>query len=166
MRLLGRLNAIEKEVYLANRIFVAFLLLGVCFAQALAQARQDLVVPDKEGPQPFREKMPAWKHRRVEPFMNTPNDLIEVWTARDKGVKIRIVSYKSAQEAREVIRGFLKYEKDKEELNGLGDEADSWGVRRANVVLARGRFIVYIEAGADIDADPQARRLSALERFD
>ena len=80
--------------------------------------------------------------------------------------KFRSFPYKSAQEAREVLRGFLKYESDKEELKGLGDEAYAWGVRRANVVFIRGKFIVYVEAGCNIDADPNAQMLSAQERFE
>ena len=39
-------------------------------------------------------------------------------------------------------------------------------VRKANVVFTRGKFVVYVEAGANIDADPEARKLTILERSD
>jgi hypothetical protein len=95
---------------------------------------------------------------------HSSNVLIEVWSSSEQGVTIQIVPYKSAQEARKVLEGFIKYENDKEEVKGLGDEAYIWGVRRANVVFTRGRFVVYVEAGVNIDADPNARKLSGPER--
>ncbi|MGH9972259.1 MAG: hypothetical protein ACREBG_31315 [Pyrinomonadaceae bacterium] len=149
-----------------NRVFVAFLLLGLCATQVAAQGQPDLDRLDEKLSRHIETKMPGWKHKRVEPFMNSPNVLVEVWSLPKRGVMVQIVQYKSHQEAREVLRGFLQYESEKEELKGLGDEAYAWGIRRANVVFTRGNFIVYVEAGADIDADPEARGLSGPQRFD
>ncbi len=151
---------------MTKRIFVALVLSGLCISQAQAQGQVDFDRLDEKLSRHIETKMPGWKHRRDQPMLNSPNVLIEVWSFPEKGVKIQIVPYKSAEEAREVLRGFLKYERDKEELKGLGDEAYAWGVKRADVVFLRGKFIVYVEAGTNIDADPTARRLSALERFE
>jgi hypothetical protein len=126
----------------------------------------DLDRVDEKISRHIETKMPGWKHRRGEPMLHSTNILIELWSFPEKGVKIQIVPYTSAEAAREVLRGFLKYERDKEEQKDLGDEAYSWGFRRANVVFVRGKFIVYVEAGANIDADPKARRLSEPERFE
>jgi hypothetical protein len=156
----------EKEDVMMRRIFVALVLSVVCITQAWAQGQVDLDRLEEKISRHIETKMPGWTHRRGEPMLNSTNVLIEVWSFPEKGVKIQIVPYKSAQEAREVIRGFLRYESDKEELKGLADEAYAWGVRRADVVFVRGRFIVYVEAGANIDADPVARMLSGPERFE
>jgi hypothetical protein len=151
---------------LRNRLLIALAFPLFCFTHAWAQGQVDLDRLEERLSRHLETKLPGWTHRRGVPMLHSSNVLIEVWSAPEKGVTIQIVPYKSAQEAREVIKGFLKYENDKEELKGLGDEAYAWGVRRANVVFVRGKFIVYVEAGANIDADPDARRLSALERFE
>jgi hypothetical protein len=155
----------EKEVAMAKLIF-ALALLGVCFNQGQAQAKVDLDRLEEKLSHHIETKMPGWKHRRGESMLTGPNVLTEVWSSPEKAVKIRIVAYNSVQEAREVLRGFLQYESDKEELKGLGDEAYAWGIRRADVVFVRGKLIVYVEAGADIDADPSVRKLSGPERFE
>jgi hypothetical protein len=151
---------------MTKRIFVALILSSLCISQARAQGLVDLDRLEEKLSRHIETKMPGWKHTRGEPMLNSPNVLIEVWSFPEKGVKVQIVPYKSAQEAREVLRGFLKYERDKEELTGLGDEAYAWGVKKADVVFVRGKFIVYVEAGANIDADPDARKLSGPERFE
>jgi hypothetical protein len=156
----------NEEDVMRRRIFVALVLSVVCITHAWAQGQVDLDKLEEKLSRHIETKLPGWTHRRGVPMLNSPNVLIEVWSFPEKGVKIQIVPYKSAQEAREVLRGFLKYESDKEELKGLGDEAYAWGVRRADVVFIRGKFVVYVEAGANIDADPDARRLSEPERFE
>ena len=149
-----------------RQVLVALVFSSVCIAQVWAQGQVDLDRLEVKLSRHIETKMPGWKHRRGEPMSHSSNVLIEVWSFPEKGVKIQIVPYKSAQEAREVLKGFLKYESDKEELEGLGDEAYAWGVRRADVVFIRGKFIVYVESGANIDAEPDARRLSEPERFE
>ncbi len=149
-----------------NRFFPAILFASLIAAQVVAQSRPDLNELGEKVNRHIETKMPGWKHKRVEPFMNSPNVFIEVWSFPTKGATVQIVPYKSRQEAREVLRSFLKYEKEKEEIKGLGDEAYVWGIRRANVVFTRGKFIVYVEAGVDIEADPEARKLSGPEMFE
>lgn len=149
-----------------RRLLVALVMLGLCVVHVGAQSQVALDRLEEKLDRHLEGKMPGWTHRRGEPMLNSTNVLIKVWRAPEKGVKIAIVPYSSVQEAREVLRGFLKYEKEKEELKGLGDEAYSWGIRRANVVFVRRNFVVYIEAGVNIDADPSSRSLSSTERFE
>ena len=147
------------------RLLVAMVFFSVCVGQGSAQDRE-LDRLDEKVKRHIEAKMLGWEHRRGEPMLHSTNVIIEVWSFPEKGVKIQIVPYKSAQEALEVLKGFVKYESDKEQLKGLGDEAYSWGVRSANVVFARGRFLVYVEAGANVDADPKAGSLRGPERFE
>jgi hypothetical protein len=62
------------------------------------------------------------------------------------------------------LKGFLKYESQKEELKGYGDEAYGWGYGTSRVVFRRGRFIVYVSTYAEVDSDPDARSLSQSEK--
>lgn len=149
-----------------SRALIALALSCLCITQARAQGQVDLDRLEEKLSRHIETKMPGWTHRRGSPMLNNPDVLIEVWSFPEKGVKIQIVPYKSAEEAREVLRGFLKYASDKEELKGLGDEAYSWGVRRADVIFRRGRFMVYVEAGANIDAEADVRKRSEPERFE
>ena len=72
--------------------------------------------------------------------------------------------HKTPDEAREAIREFVKYDREKQELNGFSDEAYAWGFGLGNVVFRRGKFNVYVSTVADVDDDADARTLSQSER--
>ena len=151
---------------MTSRILWALLLSGLFVTQAAAQSQISMDVLEEKFSSHIRTKMPGWTHRRVQPMLNSPNVLIEVWSFPNRSVKISVVPYKSAQQAREVLQGFLKYEPNREEVKALGDEAYARGVMRSHLVFRRGKFLVYVEAGADIDAEPNMARLSAPERIE
>ena len=51
-------------------------------------------------------------------------------------------------------------------LKGLGDEAAASGFEGSDLAFRRGRYTVYISSDADVDEDPDARRLSQEQRLE
>ncbi len=158
-------NDILKR-HMRIRIFAALVLSVVLVGQTFAQDLSDLDRLDTKFSQYFESIMPSWKHERVEPVLKTENVLIQFWSFPNRKVKISIVPHKSAEEAREVLQRFVKYESDRQELRGFGDEAYAWGYGLGDVAFRRGIFTVYVRTRADIDSDPDARTLTQWERFE
>ena len=147
------------------RVIIMALLLGMISAvQAVAQAPVDLDRLDDKLIRHVESEMPGWKHKRGEPIPGSKNVLIEFWSFSNRVVKISIVPYGSAQEAREVLQRFKKYNIQKEELTGLGDDAYGSGYGFSNVTFTKGKFIMYVSTYAEVDSDPDARMLSQVER--
>lgn len=147
-----------------NRLLIALVLAGLCIVQAVAQGPLDLDRLDEKLSRHVRTKMPTWNHKRGESITGSENVLIENWALANRGVRVSIVQHKSPDDARAAIREFVKYARAKEALKGLGDEAYAWGYELSDVVFTRGRFNVYVSAGANIDEDPDARALSQSEK--
>jgi uncharacterized protein involved in exopolysaccharide biosynthesis len=78
---------------------------------------------------------------------------------------IQIVSHKSGHEAREALREFVQYDREKEQLKGLGEEAYAWGYGLANIAFVRGKFIVYTSSSSAVE-DSVARALTQIERVE
>lgn len=147
-----------------KRWFKTVILLFLFLAQTAAQNESELDLVGQKLSRQLETKMPGWKHKRGEPIPGSKNVLIEFWSFSNRVVKISIVPYRSAQEAREVLRGFKKYNTQKEELTGLGDDAYGSGYGFSNVTFTKGKFIVYVSTYAEVDSDPDARMLNQMER--
>lgn len=146
------------------RVIIVFLLLGVISAvQAAAQGPVDLNRLDDKLSHYVESKMPGWSHRRGEPIKGSTNVLLEIWSFPNRQVNVAIIPQKSPDAGRALLE-FVKYARLKEALKDLGDEAYAWGYELANVVFIRGRFSVYVSAGADIFGDSDWRTLSESER--
>lgn len=146
-------------------VIIVFLLLTVLSPlQAVAQSPVDLDRLDEKLSSHVDTKMPGWNHRRGEPIAGSTNVLIEIWPSPNRQVNVSIIPHKSPEAARAAMREGVKYERQKEALMGLGDEAYAWGYELANVKFTRGRFNVYVSAGANVYEDLDARTLSEAER--
>ena len=147
-------------------IYVGFLLCVVLSAPAEALAQSDLDKLDEKFTRHFEKVMPGWKHERVEPIVPTENVLIQFWSASERKVKISIMPHSSGAEARTALENFVKYERNKETLKDLGDEAYAWGYGFSDLVFRKGRYTIFVSTTADIGARPEERTLSQAERFD
>src|SRR5437879_4761438 len=117
----------KKCLLVALTLFVVFLIHAVAKAQSEADRLEDKLSHYIET------KMPGWKHKRGEPMVGTSKDVVtEFWASSNRVVKISIMPHKSADEAREAIREFVKYDREKQDLIGLGDEAYAWGFGLGN----------------------------------
>ncbi len=140
------------------------ILLILFLSQSTAQNESELDLVGQQLSRHLEMKLPGWKHKHGEPIRGSKNVLIEFWSFSNRVVKVSIVSYGSAQEAREVLKGFKKYNAKKEDLSGLGDDAYGSGYGLSNVTFAKGKFIVYVSTYAEVDSDSDARSLSQDER--
>lgn len=110
----------------------------------------------------FHQVMPDWEGKRGEPIQGDRNVLVEFWAnvSRDRIVKISIVPRTSVEEARNAIEEFVKYDREKEQLRGFGDDAYAWGYGLSNIVFRRGKLTVFVSTMADVETDSDARLLS------
>src|SRR5438128_8870092 len=146
-----------------KRTFLIFLLLLVIRVDGLAQ---DINVLEDKVTSYLNTQMPRWKHRRAQPIQGSERTLTEFWSFSNRNVKIAIDPYKTSQDAQEAFRGFLKYQIEREDLKGFGDEAYCWGYALANVSLRRGKYLVYVSTYAEVDSDADARMLTKSQRIE
>jgi hypothetical protein len=140
------------------------LLMVLALGQALAQEQPDLDRLDEKFRAHLKTRMPGWTHKRGEPIQGSRNVLVEFWSWSNRVVKISILPQESAQAVREKMQSFVRITPEAQELKGFGDEAYSWGYEGSNVVFRRGRVAVFVSTVAEVDADPDIRGLSKLER--
>ena len=114
----------------------------------------------------LEKQFPDWKHKRGESMQGSKNVLDELWSSSTRVVKVSIVPHKSAAEAKDAIDQFVKYDREREELKGLGDEAFAWGYGLSNVVFSRGTLNVYVSTYADVASDPDANTLTQSEKVE
>jgi hypothetical protein len=145
-------------------ILLTFLLFVPLLDQALGQDELELDKLDQKLSAHLKKEMPGWKHNRGQSIQGSTGVLIEFWSLPNRVVKISVGSASSAQEARNRVERFVQYDKEKEELRGLGDKAYAWGYGPSNIVFARGKHIFYVSTYADVESDPDARSLSSPER--
>lgn len=148
------------------RLIVAIALLSLVFPQGAAQDKRELDRLDEKFTRYFEKAMPGWKHERVDPMVPTENVLIQFWSASERKVKIAVVPHRSGMEAREDLENFVRYERDKETLKDIGDEAYASGYGFSKIIFRKGRLTIYVSTTAEIGARPEERMLGHNERFD
>ena len=147
-----------------NQIFLALWLLGLLVASGVAQDQAELEKIDDKLSRHLAAQMPGWKHKRGEPVEGSSNVVIERWGTSNRAVTISIVPHKTANEAREALINFVKYDRDKQEIDGLGDQAVAWGYGLSNIVLRKGRFNIFVSSYAEVSSEPDARLLAGPEK--
>ena len=69
----------------------------------------------------------------------------------------------SVDDAKKEIRSFLQFRREPQELSGFGDEAFAPERDGSDIVLRRGRYVIYVSTVADSDSEADARNLSKAE---
>src|SRR6185369_2059410 len=146
--------------HMKRKIFTAVAFLAILTGSAHAQPRSELDRLDDTFKRIIGRAFPDWKYERGEPVWNTANVLIQFWSTPRKVVKIAVVPYHSASEARDVVSKFVKSELDRETLSQVGDEAYAWGYASSNIVFRRGSVVVYTSVTVEIGAAPEERMLT------
>ena len=144
-------------------IWAAALFLTVLAGQALAQSELQQL-SDKLA-ETVRAINPEWRESRGG-GAHAAEDVVvvESWSFSHRRVSVSIVRHSSVAEAQAALQKFMLYEQDKKQISDLGDEAWGRGMYGADIALRKGRFTVYVRASADVDADPDARTLSATAK--
>ena len=149
------------------RVLAALVFLTLVPGDAFPQNTVELNRLDEKLARELQKTLPDWKHERGEPIAGSgDNVLIEWWSASHRKVKVSILLHKSVADAQEVMQQGARYSFNKEILTGLGDEAFAHGYGSSQVTFRRGKFTVYVSAGVDIDADPDAQNLTQERRFE
>lgn len=142
-------------------------LLMFLFAIVTSASAQDADLDrlDSKLRQDVESKMPGWTYRRGQPIGGSKAVLIQSWTITNRGVTIKIVQEKSAEAARETIQRLAHDPSTHAQpLQATGDEAYMWGFDNKQLVFRKGRSVIYVEAGADVNSDPDAPALTPNER--
>lgn len=146
-------------------VYAAVVVAAVFSLHTATLAQSDLDRIDEKLTRHIEKVMPGWKHERVEPVSKSENVLIQFWSFSERKVKISVIPHRSANEAREALQDFMKYERDKEVLSATGDEAYGWGYGMADIAFRKGRLTMFVSTTAEIGARPEERMLSQDERF-
>jgi hypothetical protein len=142
------------------------LLLLVAFLISSAYAQEpDVDRLDEKLHRHLEMKMPGWSYQRIQPIQGSKGVLLQKWTIENRGVNISIVNMKSAESAKEAIQR-LAHDPSTHALplSDTGDEAYTWGYGNRQIVFRKGKTLVYVEAGADVARDADARSLTGAER--
>ena len=125
----------------------------------------DLDALDQKLQHQLETKMPRWEHRRIQPIEGSKGVLLQTWKIQNRAVSISVVQEKSAHTAKEAIQRLAHDPSTHAQpLSGPGEEAYAWGYQNRQIVFRKGRNLVYVEAGADVENDPDARSLSPSQR--
>lgn len=146
-------------------IHVAFLIV-VLNSSALALVQSDLDELDEKFARQIERVMPGWKHKRVEPVVKEEHVLIQFWYSSERSVKIAVMPYRSAADAKAALAEFLRSERDTEQINQVGDEGYACGFANSNVVFRKGKLLVFVNSRVDVGAAPEERGLSQDERLE
>lgn len=132
--------------------------------QAVGQGRADLDRLDTQIRNHFRDKLSGWTYQRVQPFTPASNILVGFWSLGNRKVKIAVSVHNYDQEAKDELKHFVQSVRGPEALKGFGDEAYTSGLESSDIVLRKGRYVIYINTFADVEGDSDAASLTRAER--
>jgi hypothetical protein len=128
-------------------LFVASALPAVSNAQELSP---EMVKIGEKLDRAFDQNLKGWKRERVAPVDPRENVIVEFWNRPDRRVKISIVPHASVVRASEALAKFARYDSSSKKLEGIGDEAFSWGYS-SEVAFRHGNVDVFISAGVNLN---------------
>lgn len=130
-----------------------------------SQGKVDLDALSEKISTQLESKFPGWQHRRVEPF-GTPESKVVVqgWGVPNRNVQIAIAVRESVDAAMKEIRSYLEFRREPKTLTGFGDEAFRPEPNGPQVVLRRGRYVIYISTVIFIEEDADAQSLTKSEQ--
>lgn len=111
----------------------------------------------------LESRLSGWHYKRVEPFGPSSNVVVQSWSSTNRIVKVSVAIRQSVEDAKKEIKSFLQFRREPQELTGFGDEAFAPENDGSDVVLRRGRYVIYISTVADVESDSDARNLSKAE---
>ena len=113
----------------------------------------------------LESRLPGWHHKRVEPFWPISTIVVQGWwPSPNRGVHVAVAIRESVEDAKKEIRSYLQFRREPQELTGFGDEAFIPEPNGSQLVLRRGRYVIYLSIFVDVDSDADARNLSQVER--
>ena len=129
-----------------------------------SQEKVDLDALSEKISSQLESKLPGWQYRRVEPF-GTPESrvVVQMWCIPNRNVKVAVTVPGSVEDAKKEIRSFLQFRREPQELTGFGDEAFLPERNGTDLVLRKGRYVIYLSIVVDVENDLDARNLTKAE---
>lgn len=89
------------------------------------------------------EKKPKFTHRSIEPIKGSRNVSVNNWESADRGLRVSIIAYGSAEEAAAAMRQSVPFG-IKDKLPLLGDGGYSWGMGGTNIGFRKDDLTIWI----------------------
>jgi cell fate (sporulation/competence/biofilm development) regulator YlbF (YheA/YmcA/DUF963 family) len=140
------------------------LVLATFVSVTVGQRRADVDRVGEKIATQLESRLSGWRHKPVEPFGPGSNIVVQSWSLTNRTVKVAVAIHESAEDAKAEIRNFLQFKREPQELRGFGDEAFVTDPDGSDIVLRRGRYVIYISSLANVENDSDARKLSKVER--
>jgi hypothetical protein len=147
-----------------SSISTLLIVLGLIFSSAVGQENLELDRLEQKTSIQLKQQLSGWSYKRLPPFTPGSNVLDQKWSSGNRIVMVAIAVRATADDAKNEVREALRYRKGIEQLIGFGNEAYDSGINGSNIVLRRGRYVIYININAEVDADEDARMLSRSQR--
>lgn len=142
----------------------AVLILATLVPVTLAQEKPDLDRLDQQISSQVELNLSGWRHKRLPAFGGSSTVLEQTWSSGNRIVKVAVAVRQSVEDAKKEIKSFLQFRREPQELTEFGDEAFVPEPDGSDIVLRRGRYVIYVSTVVNIDIDPNARNLSTVER--
>ena len=139
------------------------LILVMLAAVAVGQEKPDVERVEEQIASQLKTRLPGWKYKRLEPFGGSTTIVTQTWCTTNRVVKVAVAIRESAEDAKKEIRSFLQFRRDPEELIGFGEEAYAPERNGYDIVLRRGRFVIYISTVVYVESDSDSQSLSKAE---
>ena len=138
-------------------------ILAALASVAVGQGKADVDRLGEKIASQLESRLSSWHYRRVEPFGPSSNIVVQSWSSTNRIVKVTVAIRESVADAKKEFRSFLQFRREPQELTGFGDEAFAPERDGSDVVLRRGRYVIYISTVAEVESDSDARNLSPVE---
>ena len=139
------------------------LMVATLASVTVGQGKADVDRVGEKISKQLESRLAGWHYKRVEPFGPSSNIVVQSWSTTNRIVKVTVAIRESVEDAKKEIRSFLQFRREPQELSGFGDEAFAPERDGPDIVLRRGRYVIYVSTVADIDSEADARNLSKAE---
>jgi hypothetical protein len=128
-----------------------------------AQEKTEASRVDEQIVSYLTSELSGWRHNPVEPLGPTTTVVTQQWCVTNRNVMLAIAIRKSVEDAKQEFRNYRQFRRDSEHLTGHGDEAYVPERNGSQIVLRKGRFVVYISIVTFVESDWDAQKLSKEE---
>lgn len=147
-------HVMERRLNMKTLISSA-LILATLVSATVGQGKADVDRLGEKIASQLESRLPGWRYTPVEPFGPSSNVLVQMWSSENKTVKVAVAIRQSVEDAKKEIRSFLQFRREPQELTEFGDEAFVPERDGSDIVLRRGRHVIYINTRVEDDADAQ-----------
>lgn len=133
------------------KMLFAFTLAFLCVqpGNVAAQKTTELDTISEKIQSAISQAMPEWKCRRGEPITGKNSVVIMSCRFCEAGVVVSVIRLASVDEAAKRFHDGGRFERDRENVSGIGEEAYAHGFRKASFVFRRQNLIVSVSISAE-----------------